>query len=55
MGDLLGWLPLLRSVWLVGLGGAGTVCHRVGRVDFILTFDSSPIKETFAKPTVIPA
>ena len=31
-------------VWVVGLGVAGTVCHRWGRVDFTLTFDSSPIK-----------
>ena len=29
---------------MVGLGGAGTVSHMVGRVDFTLTFDSSPIK-----------
>ena len=29
---------------MVGLRGAGTVCHRVGRVDFTLAFDSSPIK-----------
>ena len=42
------------------MGGAGTVCHMGGRsrlpmwlevdvVLFTLTFDSSPIKETFAK------
>ena len=31
-------------VWVVGLGGAGTVCHMGGRVDLALTFDSSPIK-----------
>ena len=31
-------------VWVVGLGGAGTVSHMGGRVDFTLTFDSSPIK-----------
>ena len=29
---------------MVGLGGAGTVSHMGGRVDFTLTFDSSPIK-----------
>ena len=52
------------GMW-VGLGGAGTVCHMGGCsrllmwlvvvVLFTLAFDSSPIKETFAKPTVIPA
>ena len=29
---------------MVGLGGVGTGCHMGGRVDFTLTFDSSPIK-----------
>ena len=42
-------MPRFVWVWLFGLRGAGTGCHRVGRVDFTLTFDSSPIKETFAK------
>ena len=46
---MIGW------VWGVAVVGAGTVCHMGGRVDFTLTFDSSPIQETFAKPTVIPA
>ena len=31
-------------VWVIRLVVAGTVCHRWGRVDFTLTFDSSPIK-----------
>ena len=29
---------------MVELGGVGTVSHMGGRVDFTLTFDSSPIK-----------
>ena len=29
---------------MVEPGGAGTVSHMGGRVDFTLTFDSSPIK-----------
>ena len=36
------------AVFCLGMGGcsarAGTVSHRGGRVDFTLTFDSSPIK-----------
>ena len=44
-GDVVGDFRFLA---LLGMTRGGTVL-------FTLTFDSSPIKETFAKPTVIPA
>ena len=37
-------LPRVVGVWVVVVGGAGTVSHMGGCVDFTLTFDSSPIK-----------